>query len=89
MSPGVSVLTITVQGKTVHAAMRYRTIRAGYEGEDLGVSAVDKGYKIYRALFELEQEWGLKSDPSGLTPYVADHYEMSMAVWPGSRIVMK
>ena len=103
MSPGVSVLTITVQGKTVHAAMRYRTIRAGYEGEDLGVSAVDKGYKIYRALFELEQEWGLKSDPSGLTPYgfpsipigwvkgqpkgielpffIADHYEMSMAVW--------
>ncbi len=68
-SPGVSVLNITVKGKPVHAAMRYRTIRSGYEGEDVGVSAVDKAYKIYRALYELEQEWGLKPDPSGLTSY--------------------
>jgi acetylornithine deacetylase len=68
-SPGVSLLNITVKGKPVHAAMRYRTIRAGYEGEDIGVSAVDKGFKIYRALYELEQEWGLKPDPSGLTSY--------------------
>lgn len=68
-SPGVSVLNVTVAGKPVHAAMRYRTIRAGYEGEEVGVSAVDKAYKIYRALYELEQEWGLKPDPTGLTPY--------------------
>lgn len=68
-SPGVSVLYVTVKGFPVHAAMRYRTMRAGYEGEAVGVSAVDKAYKIYRALYELEQEWGLKVDKSGLTPY--------------------
>jgi len=68
-SPGASALNITVRGKPVHAAMRYRAIRAGYEGHEVAVSAVDKAYKIYRALYELEQEWGLKPDKSGLTPY--------------------
>ncbi|MFH1266304.1 MAG: hypothetical protein ABIK89_11300 [Planctomycetota bacterium] len=34
-----------------------------------GVSAIDKAYKIYRALYEFEQEWGLKRDKSGLTPH--------------------
>lgn len=67
-SSGVSCLTITVKGKPVHAAMRYRTIRSGYEGEEIGVNAIDKAYKIYRALYELEQEWALKNDESGLTP---------------------
>ena len=68
-SPGVSALNITVRGKSVHSAMRYRTIRAGYEGHEVGASAVDKAYKIYRALFELEQEWALKRDKSELTPH--------------------
>jgi len=69
-SSGVSWLNITVNGKPVHASQRYRTIRSGYEGENVGVSAVDKCFKIYRALHELEQEWAIvKKDETGLTPH--------------------
>jgi len=67
-SSGVSCLNVTVTGKPVHAAMRYRTIRSGYEGEEVGVNAIDKAMRIYRALYELEQEWALKKDASGLSP---------------------
>lgn len=66
--PGVSSVTVTVKGKPVHAAMRYRTIRTGYEGEEVGVNAIDKAFKIYQALYGLEQEWGLKTDVTGLSP---------------------
>src|SRR3989304_5408436 len=68
-SGGASWLNITVKGKPVHASQRYRTIRSGYEGEEIGVNAVDKAYKIYRALRELEEEWAItKKDPTGLMP---------------------
>jgi acetylornithine deacetylase/succinyl-diaminopimelate desuccinylase family protein len=67
-SAGIACLKIHVKGKAVHSAMRYRTIRAGYEGEGVGVNAMDKAFKIYRALSELEQQWATKKDPSGMAP---------------------
>jgi len=67
-SAGVSCLKIFVQGKAVHSSIRYRTIRAGCEGSAIGVNAMDKAFKIYRALAELEQQWAVKCDPSGLAP---------------------
>lgn len=68
-SGGASWLNITVKGKPVHASQRYRTIRSGYEGEEIGVNAIDKAYKIYRALRDLEEEWAItKKDSTGLMP---------------------
>jgi len=67
-SGGITCLRIHIQGKAVHSAMRYRTIRAGYEGFDIGVNAMDLAFKIYRALLELEQQWANKKDITGLAP---------------------
>jgi acetylornithine deacetylase len=67
-SAGITCLNIRVQGKAVHSAMRYRAIRAGYEGESIGVNAMDKAFKIYRALSDLEQQWASKVDVTGLSP---------------------
>jgi acetylornithine deacetylase/succinyl-diaminopimelate desuccinylase family protein len=67
-SAGITCLKIHIQGKAVHSSMRYRTIRAGYEGSDVGVNAMDIAFKIYRALQELEQQWASKKDETGLAP---------------------
>lgn len=52
-------LKITVEGKSAHCAFRDEIIHAGGKGQQMGVSAIDKGFKIYDALRELERQWGI------------------------------
>lgn len=55
---GLLWVRVTVKGKAAHIGVRYELIRAGGKGAEIGVSAIDKGIKIYNALMELERDWG-------------------------------
>jgi acetylornithine deacetylase/succinyl-diaminopimelate desuccinylase family protein len=59
VSPGLLWFSVTVAGKSTHACMRGQTFRAGGAGAEVGVSAIDKGFLIFQALRQLEDEWGL------------------------------
>nr|MDO8134934.1 ArgE/DapE family deacylase [Candidatus Njordarchaeum guaymaensis] len=51
-------MTLTVKGKYAHSFVRYELIRAGGKGSEVGVNAIDKAFKIYSALKQLEEDWG-------------------------------
>jgi acetylornithine deacetylase len=57
-SPGVMIAKITIKGKAAHTCMRDELVRAGGRGAEVAVSAMDKGFLIYRGLLQLEEEWG-------------------------------
>jgi acetylornithine deacetylase len=59
VTPGLLWFSVTVVGKPTHACMRGRTFRAGGEGAAVGVNAIDKGFIIFQALRQLEDEWGI------------------------------
>jgi acetylornithine deacetylase len=59
VTPGLLWFSVTVAGKATHSSMRGQTIRAGGQGSDVGVNAIDKGFIIFQALRVLEEEWGL------------------------------
>jgi acetylornithine deacetylase/succinyl-diaminopimelate desuccinylase family protein len=59
VTPGLLWFSVTVAGKATHSSMRGQTIRAGGQGSDVGVNAIDKGFIIFQALRALEEEWGL------------------------------
>jgi acetylornithine deacetylase/succinyl-diaminopimelate desuccinylase family protein len=68
-SPGVLILNVIVEGKPAHTCMRDELIRAGGRGSEVAVSAVDKAMIVYRALLDLEEEWGqTKSHPAFARP---------------------
>jgi len=51
---------IRVQGRSAHLGSRHLAIHpSSFETEVSGVNAIDKMWKIQRALTELEREWGL------------------------------
>lgn len=78
-SGGVSWLHIVVTGKPVHAAMGYRTYRSGYEGQEVGVDALRKAFKIYQGLLDLDEQWAQsRVDPSGRTP---EGYSSIITAW--------
>jgi acetylornithine deacetylase len=54
----VGYLVCTISGKATHACLRGEVIRAGGEGQALGVSSIDKAVLIYQGLRQLEEEWG-------------------------------
>jgi acetylornithine deacetylase/succinyl-diaminopimelate desuccinylase family protein len=56
-SPGFWWLSIQVTGKRVHAGMRGYTVHATGPGDEIGVNAIDKAFKIYSALRDLEETW--------------------------------
>ncbi len=58
VSPGLWWVSLTVQGKTSHAAMRAETIRAGGRGAEVAVDAIDKGLFLLGAIRKLEDHWG-------------------------------
>jgi len=58
-SMGVFWFTLTVPGLTAHLGQRGRTIHPTGDGPAIGVNAIDKGFYMYRALRELEDEWAL------------------------------
>jgi acetylornithine deacetylase/succinyl-diaminopimelate desuccinylase family protein len=57
-SPGLWWFSVTVPGKTSHAAMRAHTFRAGGLGASVAVNAIDKGVAMFQAIRALEDEWG-------------------------------
>ncbi len=64
VTPGLLWFTLTVRGRTAHAGFRGETRHATIYGSELGVNAIDKGFLLYRALSELEEEWAqTKRDP--------------------------
>ena len=56
-SPGQLWFTLTVAGKTTHAANRGQTLHPSGAGSPPGVSAIDKGLLIIEGLRRLEQQW--------------------------------
>lgn len=63
-TPELIVMTIAIAGRASHASMRGSSIRAGGAGEELAVSAIEKGMVVYEALRRLDEDWGLsKRDP--------------------------
>jgi acetylornithine deacetylase len=58
ITPGLWWFSVTVRGKTTHASMRAETIRAGGLGAAVGVNAIDKGFQIFEAIRQLEDQWG-------------------------------
>ncbi len=59
VSPGLLWFSVTVSGKATHSSMRGQTFRAGGQGSEVGVNAIDKGFIVFQALRALEDEWGL------------------------------
>jgi acetylornithine deacetylase/succinyl-diaminopimelate desuccinylase family protein len=81
VTPGLLWLSITVEGRRTHSAMRGRIVHAGGDGAALGVSAIDKGMLVYRALAELEAEWG----QAKLHPlYTPGHFTLHPGVVSGA-----
>lgn len=63
-SSGIFEMKWTVKGKAVHAGLRREVIRDGGLGDAVGVDAIEKGMIIYKAIKDLEKQWGqTKSHP--------------------------
>ncbi|MFZ1382032.1 MAG: M20/M25/M40 family metallo-hydrolase [Scrofimicrobium sp.] len=61
---GNYLFSVTVHGKSTHWASRNQAIRPGGGGDSVGVNAIDKGFYVYQALRQLEDQWGFsKSHP--------------------------
>ena len=58
VSPGLWWVSLTVEGKTSHAAMRAETFRAGGRGAEVAVDAIEKGVFLLDAIRKLEDHWG-------------------------------
>ncbi len=58
ITPGTWAFSVTVTGKSTHSSMRGQTFRAGGLGAEVGVSAIDKGWYLFQAIRQLEDEWG-------------------------------
>ncbi|WP_431779589.1 M20 family metallopeptidase [Microbacterium aurantiacum] len=54
---GNYLFSLTVRGKSTHWASRNLAIRAGGGGDAVGVNAIDKGFYIYTAMRQLEEQW--------------------------------
>jgi acetylornithine deacetylase len=59
VTPGVWFFSVTVRGKSAHAAMRGETIHPGGGGVTVGVNAIDKGMVVLQGLRQLEEDWGM------------------------------
>jgi acetylornithine deacetylase len=58
VSPGLWWFSLTVPGKSSHAAMRANSFRAGGLGPAVAVNAIDKGVDLFLAIRKLEDLWG-------------------------------
>lgn len=57
VSPGLIWFSVTVTGKQAHSGLRGLTVHPTLDGSSLGVNAIDKGFSLYQALRQLEDEW--------------------------------
>jgi len=51
---------VRVEGLAGHIGLRRELVRAGGAGDAAGVNAIDKGYLVLQALYQLEQNWGIE-----------------------------
>ncbi|MFS0853958.1 M20 family metallopeptidase [Microbacterium sp. 179-I 3D4 NHS] len=62
---GNYLFAVTLTGRSTHWVNRPRAIRAGGEGDTIGVNAADKAVYIYQAMRQLEEQWAFsKSHPA-------------------------
>lgn len=62
---GNYLFAVSLTGKSTHWVNRPRAIRAGGEGDEVGVNAADKVVYIYQAMRQLEEQWAFsKSHPA-------------------------
>ena len=81
VSPGLLWVSVSVEGKASHAAIRGETIRAGGMGTQVAVNAIDKGVFIVNAVRKLEDEWGLTKKHPLFKP---GHFSMLPGVISGA-----
>jgi len=48
---------LELEGRSTHWVNRARAIRAGGEGDEIGVNAIDKAVYVYQAMRQLEEQW--------------------------------
>jgi acetylornithine deacetylase/succinyl-diaminopimelate desuccinylase family protein len=54
---GLEWVRVSVEGRSAHAANRFKQIHAG--GQGTAVNALEKGAKLLSAIADLEREWGV------------------------------
>ncbi len=55
---GMIWMSLTCRGKPAHFAVRDELVRAGGQGAEVGVHAIDKAIFILNALRKLDEDWG-------------------------------
>lgn len=55
---GLVHLRIEIEGRESHAGNRYMSIHAGGQGDRAGINAIEKVFRIAKALRDLERQWG-------------------------------
>ena len=81
VSPGLLWVSVSVEGKASHAAIRGETIRAGGMGSKVAVDAIDKGLFLVAAIRKLEDQWGLSKQHPLFKP---GHFSMLPGVISGA-----
>jgi acetylornithine deacetylase/succinyl-diaminopimelate desuccinylase family protein len=59
VSCGMYLLALTCYGKATHASARREFIRAGGQGDAIGVNAIEKTIYLIQAIRQLEDQWGI------------------------------
>ncbi len=82
---GELYLKISVQGRSAHLANRPACIWPRPSGETLlGINAIEKMWKVLRALMELEREWGVHVQHPAMPP---GHMTLNIATIRGGEFI--
>ncbi|WP_375001222.1 M20 family metallopeptidase [Aeromicrobium sp. CTD01-1L150] len=65
---GNYLFSLTVRGRSTHWASRHHAIRAGGDGDSVGVNAIDKAFYVYTAMRQLEEQWAFSKSHEGFPP---------------------
>lgn len=65
---GNALFHIDVRGKSTHWVNRARTVRAGGEGDEVGVNALEKAVYVYQAVRQLEEQWAFSKRHPAFPP---------------------
>jgi acetylornithine deacetylase/succinyl-diaminopimelate desuccinylase-like protein len=65
---GNALFHIDVRGKSTHWVNRARTVRAGGEGDAIGVNALEKAVYVYQAVRQLEEQWAFSKRHPAFPP---------------------
>jgi acetylornithine deacetylase len=59
---------LELEGRSTHWVNRSRAIRAGGEGDEIGVNAIDKAVYVYQAMRQLEEQWAFTKKHPAFPP---------------------